>query len=595
MKKSNKIKKKPCKFFSKFSNQIIMIFSLATTILIFTIVGFFYLNTSKVIKEEVISSNKAVLHQINKNFDDYIETLSDFSLNIRMDEKIMSMFLKRHLNYSDESHISSHMKNMYYSRQDITSINLYILQSGKTYFISRSNSKILSNSSTDITSMPWYDQASQEKKYLLIEPKTGVNDNFITLYRTIINVYNKKPLAVIAITCDKRSLDDLIDSLDQNRTDILYLLDENDTVFYSNNETAFESEFIQNITTKLPPEYDVNPEFKVDIDGKDYLVVGDISVRNGWKMIKFIPIDKINERISKIRNVSLLMMIFGTAFSVILIMVITNVLTSSLKRLSNQMELAGKGDLKTNVDVTGSYEVSKLANQYNEMITRIDTLIEESYLSKLNETTARLTALETQINPHFLYNALQVISAKAIVNKQKDIYRMVEALSFNLRYAFKEEGMVTIEMEMKHIESYLLLQEARFDERLAVKIDVEESTKRLLIPKISIYTLVENSAEHGLETTLDQVLIKIDIFKKGEKLIISVSDNGPGISRQRLEELQGWIKEDQVITNKYNSIGLRNLNSRIKILYKGEGTLKLESAEGKGTKTIMELPAKEWS
>ncbi len=586
----------------KFSNQIILVFSTATILIVVAAILLFYISTTKIIRTEIINSNEMVLETVNKSFEDYMEVMKSFTLNIRFDNRIMDILDTNRFEYGDEVYINSFIRSMYYSRNDLYSVELIAVGSNKSYSISKRtiwgtkdvpNNNIQTQNNVNITDTEWFKATLNNKSYLYIKPEivfsNGTaafpNNKLFTIYRTIINVYNKQPLAVIAITCNTSGLNKIISDFSLENSEMLSIYDDTGRIFYVSNNYLIQPQVL-----KKTSDY-----FEKTGDGKDDGTVIDnrllvSSIKNNWKMIKLISLETIDKKISETRNLFIIIICIASFISVMFIFFITKPLTSSLKKLMKQMGRAGKGDFKTKVDIKGSYEVVELANRYNSMISEINELIEENYMAEINQKNAQLKALESQINPHFLYNSLQVISAKAIASRQKDICKMTEALAFNMRYAFKQEGMVTVEMEMKHIRNYLLLQEARFEERLSVDINVSEEANNITIPKISIYTLVENSAEHGLENTIKQVEIKINVYVKDGYLAAIVSDNGQGIMPERLQEIRGWFGNKNMEFEDNENIGLRNLNGRIKLLYGEKAHLAIESTQNIGTIASMYLP-----
>ncbi len=586
----------------KFSNQIILVFSTATILIVIAAILLFYISTTKIIRTEIINSNEMVLETVNKSFEDYMEVMKSFTLNIRFDNRIMDILDTNRFEYGDEVYINSFIRSMYYSRNDLYSVELIAVGSNKSYSISKRtiwgtkdapNNNIQTQNNVNITDTEWFKATLNNKSYLYIKPEivfsNGTaafpNNKLFTIYRTIINVYNKQPLAVIAITCNTSGLNKIISDFSLENSEMLSIYDDTGRIFYVSNNYLIQPQVL-----KKTSDY-----FEKTGDGKDDGTVIDnrllvSSIKNNWKMIKLISLETIDKKISETRNLFIIIICIASFISVMFIFFITKPLTSSLKKLMKQMGRAGKGDFKTKVDIKGSYEVVELANRYNSMISEINELIEENYMAEINQKNAQLKALESQINPHFLYNSLQVISAKAIASRQKDICKMTEALAFNMRYAFKQEGMVTVEMEMKHIRNYLLLQEARFEERLSVDINVSEEANNITIPKISIYTLVENSAEHGLENTIKQVEIKINVYIIDGFLAAIVSDNGQGIMPERLQEIRGWFGNKNMEFEDNENIGLRNLNGRIKLLYGEKAHLAIESTQNVGTTASMYLP-----
>ncbi|MDF2987020.1 MAG: hypothetical protein K0R50_2530 [Eubacterium sp.] len=586
----------------KFSNQIILVFSTATILIVIAAILLFYISTTKIIRSEIINSNEMVLETVNKSFDDYMELMKNFTLNIRFDNRIMDILDTNRFEYGDDVYINSFIRSMYYSRNDLYSVELLAVGSNKSYSISKRtiwgtkdapNNNIQTQDNVNITDTQWFKATLNNKSYLYIKPEIVFsegkaafpNNKLFTIYRTIINVYNKQPLAVIAITCNTSGLNKIISDFSLENSEMLSIYDDMGRIFYVSNNYLIQPQVLNSMSDYLEKTVDGQDDGTV-IDNR--LLVS--SIKNNWKMVKLISLETINKKISQTRNLFIFIICIASFISVMFIFFITKPLTSSLKKLMKQMSRAGKGDFKTKVEIKGSNEVVELANRYNSMISEINELIEENYLAEINQKNAQLKALESQINPHFLYNSLQVISAKAIASQQKDICKMTEALAFNMRYAFKQEGMVTVEMEMKHIRNYLLLQEARFEERLSIDIKVSEEAGSVTIPKISIYTLVENSAEHGLENTIKQVEIKINVYIENGYLAAIVSDNGQGITPERLEEIRGWFGNNNMEFEDNENIGLRNLNGRIKLLYGNRAHLTIESTQNAGTTATMYLP-----
>ena len=258
-----------------------------------------------------------------------------------------------------------------------------------------------------------------------------------------------------------------------------------------------------------------------------------------------------------------------------------------LRKLARQMQRVGKGDFTARVDSGGNAEVNDLSRQFNLMNVHIQDLIKKNYVAELNEKTARLKALEAQIDPHFLYNTLQAISTEAILSGQQTIRRMVEALASILRYTVQESNLVPVRTEIKHVKDYLFLQSARFEDRLTYRIEMPPDSEEIMIPRISIQVLVENSIRHGLENTVEQILIAVKIRQTDGFLSITVTDDGCGMSAERLQEVRSMTEPDRADGS---GIGLTNLASRLKILYNGKASLSIQSAPGSGTAVELMIP-----
>jgi hypothetical protein len=173
------------------------------------------------------------------------------------------------------------------------------------------------------------------------------------------------------------------------------------------------------------------------------------------------------------------------------------------------------------------------------MMDSIQELIEKTYVAQLSERTAQLTALEAQTNPHFLFNTLQAISTQAIVRGQEEIYNMITSLASLLRYSGKGGNLAALETEIDHVEKYLSLQKARFGDPLAYELSAEPSLLLMMVPKLGLLSLAENSITHGFKGGVTEIRILIHAEKQGGDMVLQVWDDGCGIEKDKLNELRG--------------------------------------------------------
>ena len=225
---------------------------------------------------------------------------------------------------------------------------------------------------------------------------------------------------------------------------------------------------------------------------------------------------------------------------------------------------------------------------FNEMTSHIDALIRQNYDAELNEKNARIAALEAQLNPHFLYNTLQAIGSEALLHDEDGIYSMLTALAGGLRYSIKASNIVTLEEEMNYVDSYVMLQKIRMGERLTVIRRIEPDTGSKRVPKISVQALVENSILHGIRGDRNAVTITIEAFRRGDYLIIRVTDNGAGIEEQALEELRAAFT-GQTASHFASGIGLANLYHRCRLMYENDADLMIDSKTREDSYTTVTL------
>lgn len=219
----------------------------------------------------------------------------------------------------------------------------------------------------------------------------------------------------------------------------------------------------------------------------------------------------------------------------------------------------------------------------------------------LNKQT-ELTALQSQINPHFLYNTLESIRGQALVDDNLEIAQMVEALSSFFRYSISRKGnLVTLRDELANIENYMMIQRYRFNNRFSLEVILDEEDEAaydFLIPRLIIQPVVENAIFHGLEEKLEGGKVTIEVIVTDRNLILTISDNGKGMNGEKLKELNARIQSDEVIldeeakeTQRNTGIALPNIHKRIRLLFGEAYGVNIYSTQGQGTDVEITVPA----
>lgn len=267
------------------------------------------------------------------------------------------------------------------------------------------------------------------------------------------------------------------------------------------------------------------------------------------------------------------------------------------KRLNNfkvQIHKAAAGDFNL-LEVNGNDEIADLYKDLNTMINSLQHLIttiyeEQVQKEKLNsrQKEVEFKMLASQINPHFLYNTLETIRMKARCNGEKDIEELVKMLAKIMRRNIQAgDTLVTLKSELELVEYYLKIQQYRFGERIHFHINLYCDVEELKIMPLIIQPIVENAFIHGLEAKEGEGEIKIDV-RMADRLCIIVEDDGIGMTRETLEEIKDSLNDYARLTR--SSIGLNNVNQRIKLLYGDKYGLLIESEENTGTRITIQLP-----
>jgi two-component system sensor histidine kinase YesM len=582
-------------FMGSLTRKLVVVFSLVVSVFIVAIIYVSYNRTSAILKNDFIVNYKNVLRFDNENLDSYFEQIDDLSLILRKDDKFMNILLTQSEDYSSRTYVQDMIRNLFFTRADIEGLQFYINSSRTLNLISHSVPNLHVVESGDYTSQKWYANASSGKYYRDIVP--GAEDGmgqapgnvFFTFHRVYINISDARPICSISLSFNYKEINKLIKDSNSDEDGFFGIFDSSGKLFYANSpEFPVFAE-----KTELVSKTEDNAgtgNFTINADNKDYLVIYDISDVYKWKIVKLIPMDLVNVKAEQTRDLNIYIGLSCIVLLIITIVYISNAITGSLRRLTRKIDRVGSGNFDVQVEVRGNDEVAALSRKFNSMVIQIKELVNEEYKAKLSEKNARVKALEAQLNPHFLYNSLQAIASKAVLNGMKDVGRMIEALAHTFRYCVKGGNIVTISEEIQHIRNYLAIHKIRFEDRLSVEISIQEDIEDLLIPKLSIQTIVENSVKYALEQATESILIRISTYSEEEKCIIEISDNGPGMAPELLDAVRESLRDTNWLDSANDSIGLKNLNSRLKLMFGEDAGLIIESGANKGTNVKLILP-----
>ena len=581
-------------------NKLILLF---TSIIILVVGSLTFISYQMLQKESVtnsIASTSNNLLLVNQNMEDYLKGMEQLSLpQIRYDE-ITYAIMHESEDYASKMYLEDYLRELFYSRDDLEAIYLYVVKEKKYYSVSQENYNITVRTGSDpaISELSWYKKAMASpfnRSYQsFVEPgnnpgyPVSTEDSFMAYHRVLRSIVSRQPQAVLSFYFDSSVRDGILKDIPFDEGQHLLYLSPDNEPFYADDAGFYERAKAAALPDKLTNK--PNGQLTWSEAGQKYLVVYDIGEQEGWKLIKPIPYTQIYEAATTTRNINFMIGFLFLMLSVIVVTYFSNAITKPLQKLSYQMNRFSTGDFDAEAAVKGRDEIAYLSRHFNQMVRRTNDLINERYKMKLVEKNAILKALEAEINPHFLYNALQAISTKALKNERFDIADMVDALALTLRYCISGKDIVQARAELKHIENYMSLQKARFGSRLQVTYEWDESLMELEIPKLSLQTLVENSIKHALEKVSSAITIDIRAGLTESHAVISVSDNGPGFSRERLEQVRkSFLSEWKDRGSEEKSIGLVNLNTRLKLLYGDEAELVIKT-DNAGTEMEMLLP-----
>ncbi|HIT63576.1 MAG TPA: sensor histidine kinase [Candidatus Ventrimonas merdavium] len=311
----------------------------------------------------------------------------------------------------------------------------------------------------------------------------------------------------------------------------------------------------------------------------------------GWKLIGVSPENAISLNNLKTN----LFIVFIVAF-VLFILVLINAyistkITGPIQKLEKSVNALEEGDLDTEISIGGSYEIQHLGRSIRDMAQRIQVLMNDIVAEHESKRKSEFDTLQSQINPHFLYNTLDII-VWMIENEQKDeAVKVVTALARFFRISLsKGKSIIPVGDELEHVRNYLMIQQKRFKNKFTYTIEADPEVLGFASLKLMLQPLVENAIYHGMEFMMDgegEILVKAE--KREDGLWFTVRDNGLGMTKEQAEGL--LTRQAQVSSRRGSGIGVKNVNERIR-LYFGEGYgLTIQSEPDEGTQILIHLPA----
>lgn len=344
-----------------------------------------------------------------------------------------------------------------------------------------------------------------------------------------------------------------------------------------------------------PYRYELNTTGKwIDLDEPSKINVLDTG-NAGLTVIGIVSKSTIEASTGSLRNTLILITLLFFVASFVLTSTVMRKYSKKIRRIIVSMSRIGEGDLSTRIQMPGEDELQQISQRFNDMCERLEQYIDKMYTSEIKQKHAELVALQSQINPHFLYNTLESIRMKAYSEGARDVGKMVYSLSVMFKGMVKKDTVITIKEEIEMCSIYLDLLQIRYEGRIEVAIEVEPAVSGCSIIKLLVQPIVENYIVHGFRSLDDDNQVRISAVREGERVVITVRDNGMGIPAGRMQEIDKMLSgSSQLSSNlmeKSNpSIGLINVHDRIRMNYGEEYGLSVSSEPGKGTEVRMEIP-----
>ncbi|MBU3170713.1 cache domain-containing sensor histidine kinase [Clostridium estertheticum] len=557
---------------------------LATLVLIISMLSFLLLQvTFKVYDRQLINNSSEILNIYSTNIENELRKVESLSFGVitsNQTQEYLSTINNKKSSYERYVAISKMediLRNQSQSESYISSVSLVDIN-GSMYTVGNSTITIANTIQNEV-------MKRLEKKsggFVWIEPKED-NKNFI-LARKIRSISNFKVIGTLIIRIDADNLVNSVSNMSPQYKANLIILSENKNMIYKDKKITSAKAIdigLNNMSNEI-----------YNIDGKKFLLNREVSNYSKWTYVNFLSYENIFQNIKLMRTIMLccFLMIFILAVSMGL--GFAGSITKPIITLSKKMKKVENGNFEImeidKISDDKCDEVGQLNNDFIVMVNKINELIKENYIKQILVKETELKALQSQINPHFLYNTLDSINWIAKANKEDKISLMVKSLSNLFRASIaSKDSIIKIEDELKLLNDYINIQKIRYEERLDFSDLVDEDIKECYILKMTLQPLVENCIKYGLEQLTGVCKITIKSQKQKDFLEVIVSDNGIGMTKEFLHELE--IGENK---SRSTGIGIKNIDERIKLFFGKEFGISVKSQLSEGTTVIVRIPYK---
>lgn len=592
---------------SSLRRKLMIVLLLATVLPISISILITYQRTTTAITEQAIKDNSKLLFQGKTNLVNYFDQINALYNSIYYDTyNIDSLFrllrdglspLSDH--FYEHSVISSKLRSMSLKTPDIFQIRLVFNKGNYSFLLAndilRDGVNVVSPDEDKIVWRPGgYIQSSHMSHAYGVDEKTKFPFYFprmvVSFHRPIIDVPSDREIGRLSIDISLdyiRSISEMLYTADKEE---LWILNPNGDVVFSSNEAFIGQEGLQDDWVQhVIRDSAERGQFKQQSNSFKGIVVFEKMKTNymDWTVVKRIPYNHLYSEARQITRINTLVLGIFLLITVLMMTYISFIITKPIKRLLHSIHAIKSGNMEVDIPIPSKDEIGILALRFRQLMEQINGLILREYRLEIANKTNQLKALQAQINPHFMNNALQSIGTLALKHKDRQVYSLISSLGKLMRYHMNtEESVVPLRKEIEHVKAYAELQKQRFSDNLDIQFIVDPATEQIEIPKMIIQPLMENVFKHGVISSEVPISIVVRCeLTPGSFLSIHIEDNGRGVDADRLAALQAQLDRPEQMTGNPQEvhIGLANVLMRLRLFFNNQCTMIVrENAEAGG-------------
>ena len=569
-------------------NSIFIYFTITSLVAVLLIVISIYSRLSSQLSDTVKQENISLVNRVNSSMEVYLRNI------MKLSDTIYYGIIKN-VNLSEES-INEELMLLYNNNKEQVMNIALISKDGEPISVVPA-ARFRKNFKAD--EEEWFVHALNKTENIHftrphVQKIFEKGDNgykwVISMSRAVeITVGGSTEQAVLLIDMAYQGLDEVLDEVSLGNGGYIYLMDsKGDIIWHPKFELIASGRLKENNLTAVAYEDGSTEEV---FNGDTQTVVIKTVGYTGWKLVGVIKGTGISLNMLKTR-IFIVFVILLIIFIVILInSYISFRVTDPIRELEKSVKKLEEGNLDADIYMGGSYEVQHLGKSVQDMKYRIKGLMQDIVTEHEEKRKSEFDSLQAQINPHFLYNTLDIIVWQIENEKQSEAVHTVTALARFFRLSLgKGKNIVTVKDEIDHVKNYLMIQHMRFKNKFDYKFEVEDEVMEFSSLKLMLQPLVENAIYHGMEFMDGDGLITIRGWRENFDLYLSVEDNGLGMTEEKVAMVIAG--KSTSVNGRGSGIGVKNVNERIKLYFGEDYGLTIDSEPDEGTKIIVHLPAK---
>lgn len=572
--------------FISIKSKMLVICLTVVIVPIFVMTVMSYASSQRLLEQKYTELLMDIANQTNVRIDEYLKEVEKISLvaSFGMNSSVKAAAednypLQEYLrddNEENENMAYGMLMNYIMMKDREISFYIYNLNGGQDLFVS---TDLPYDYSYNAKEEEWFKffQASNSKMMTLdthVDMQTKSRKLAIAHARKILDMDSGTVLGIMVVRIDLGVIDLVNSRLQQSLRSRFTIVDESDNIIYNADTSLIGHKFSDTVRP----------------DERDHLIVASRFDRQRWTTYLYMPMSELSAEGDLLRQNIYLLAVLMLLFLAVISIYLSSVITRPIKKLMNNIILVEKGQFEQVENIRSRDEIGLLAARFNRMSRELKGLVSQIQRDEMEKAAAEIRALQSQINPHFLYNTLGSVKWIASMQQADTIVEMTEALIAMLRYAARAEGsLVSVHEELDNLRNYMTIQQVRYYNRIRMDIEADDALLEKRMPKLILQPIVENAIFHGLAEKEEDGVVTIRIAREGGGFAIDVHDNGEGMDEETLRRIQASLAG----ADEGESIGLRNVQRRIQLHYGNSYGIACRSAPGEGTTFRILLPGGE--